>query len=281
MKKRVFGILMFAFLLQFIVLASAADTCDLTATLLNQDPHPAIPGEAVKVVFQIEGVSDPDCGDVKITLIESFPFKLDPAYDASVLVQSGTYVRNFGSFLLVPYKLRIDGDALEGSNILELDVSSKTGTITYPFDIEVEELRTDFEISIKEYNPKTSILTFQILNIGENDIEALTIDIPDQEFLEVKGSSRNIVGSLDSNDDTTFSFEAKPKDGDFRLIVTYTDSINERRTLEKIVGFNSKLFDGRAGEDTGMSFWFYITLIIVVVLVFRWWRNRKKRKKHH
>ena len=279
MKKRILGILIFAVLLQFVAIASAADTCDLTATLLNQDPHPAIPGEAVKVVFQIDGVSDPDCGDVEITLIESFPFALDKGYDASVVVQSGTYVRGFGSFLLVPYKLVIDEDALEGMNKLELDVSSSSGaTITYSFDIEVEDLRTDFEVSVKDYDPKTSILTFQILNIGENDIEALTIDIPAQDFLEIKGSSRNIVGSLDSNDDTTFSFEAKPKDGDFRLIITYTDAINKRRTLEKTVSFDSSNFDGRVRDGEGLSIWFYITIIIVLVLIYRWYRGRKRRK---
>lgn len=278
MKKGFIGIFFLVVLLQF-VLVSAAETCNLEATLLNQDPHPAIPGEVTKVVFQIDGLANSNCGDVEIKLIESFPFELDPGYDASVFVKAGTYVRDFDSFLLVPYRLKIDEDSFEGANSLDLELSSSSATQTKSFDIEVEDLRTDFELSIKEYDSKTNVLTFQILNIGKNDVEALTIDIPPQDFLEIKGSNRNIIGSLDSNDDTTFNFEAISQDGDFRIIITYTDGINERRTLEKIVPFSTGPFNGR-GEAEGRSIWFYITILLVVIWIFRWYTNRKSKKKH-
>lgn len=264
---------------QFLAVASA-EICKLAPTLINQDPYPVIPGEPVKVVFQITGVSNPLCGDISVKLIKEFPFTLDNAYVPEVSIKAGTFVKNFQSFWLVPYKIKIDEDALEGPAPLSIEVSSSTSKATYDFDIEIDDVRTDFELSVKEYNPSTNTLTFQILNIGENDVEALTVDIPSQDNLDVKGSARNIVGSLDSNDDTTFSFEAIPKDGDLRLIITYTDTINERRTIEKIASFDSNLFNGRASKDEGRSIWFYITLIIIVVWIVRWYLGRKKPKRH-
>jgi hypothetical protein len=278
MKKRILGVFVLILVLQFLVIASAAETCELIPSLINQDPYPVIPGEPVKVVFQIDGIANSVCGDVDVELIESFPFILDKGYDAKVSVIAGTFVKDFESFLLAPYKIKIDEDALEGTSTLELRISSSTSDVNYDFDIEIEDVRTNFELSVKEYDSSTGILTFQILNIGENDVEALTVDVPRQDTLQIKGPARNIVGSLDSNDDTTFSFEAIPKDGDLKLIITYTDTINERRLMEKSVSFDSNLFDGSAAEKEGRSIWFYITLIFVIILIFRWYKNRKPKR---
>jgi len=281
MKRLLIAICFLMLLVIPIISADDAGACDLDATLLSQDPYPAVPGEIVKLVFQIDGISDPDCGAISVTFVEDFPFTLSPESKLFQQIQSGAYIKNYADYWLIPYKVRVDKDALNGDSELRLIMqnSAHAATKLEDFDVNVQDLRTDFEVSVKEYNPQTRILTFQILNIGENDVEALTVDIPTQDTLEVKGSSRNIVGSLDSNDDTTFSFEGIPDDGDIALIITYTDEIGERRVLEKTTSFDSKLFTGRAGESTGMSVWFYITLIIVLIWAYRWYRKRR-RKKH-
>jgi hypothetical protein len=280
MKKVILSLVLVMLFSQIIMAATYTPACNIDTVLLNQDPYPAVPGESAKIVFQITGIEQDDCRHVKIEFLEKFPFLLDPESDAVVEVESGTYIKDFSSFLLVPYKIRIDKDALDGDNQLELKITANNVALTEKFQINVQDSRTDFEISVKDYDSKTGILIFQILNTGENDVEALTVDVPSQDNLEIKGSARNIVGSLDSNDDTTFSFEGIPKDGDIKLIVVYTDEINERRTLEKIVSFDSDLFKGRAGAEEGMSIWFYITIILVAILVYRWYRRRKLKKRH-
>ncbi len=280
MKKTVLGIFILVFALQFLAITSA-EICKLEPSLINQDPYPVMPGEVVKVVFQIKGVSNPECGKITTRFIEKFPFTLDKGYDPEISIQGGAFVKDFKSYLLAPYKVKVDEDALEGEEPLSIEVSSSTSKATYDFNIEIDDVRTDFELSVKEYDSSTKTLTFQILNIGENDVEALTVDIPNQENIEVKGSSRNIVGSLDSNDDTTFSFEASPNDGEMNLVITYTDTINERRTLEKTVMFDSNLFNGRNVEKEGRSIWFYIVVLIVLVYAYRWYAERKRKKHHH
>ena len=51
-------------------------------------------------------------------------------------------------------------------------------------------------------------ITIEVLNIEASDIEALTIEIPKQDNIEVKGPNKIVVGDLDSNEYTTAEFEA-------------------------------------------------------------------------
>ncbi|MCA9485509.1 MAG: hypothetical protein KC506_01555, partial [Nanoarchaeota archaeon] len=207
MKKSLMFLLVFAFM--FSLASVSAAPCVLESELINQDPYPALPGDYVKLVFQLSGLENPDCGQVSFELNEEFPFTLDPGVSPKVTVDSGTYARRFQSSLIIPFQVRVDEEAIDGDNPIEVVYYYGIGqgtALRNTFDINVEDVRTDFEVSIKEYDPATNTLTFEILNIGEHDIEALTIDVPKQDNIIVKGSSRNIVGDLDSSEDTTFRF---------------------------------------------------------------------------
>jgi hypothetical protein len=288
MKKVMIGIFGFIVLISFVFVIQgvSADACALSTKLISQDPYPAIPGEEMKVVFQVNGLGNPQCGQVTLTFVEKFPFTLVPGQSATVTAQGGQ-VQNFGSFLLAPFKVKVNADALDGDNALEIKYASSQGSragsfTNKEFNISVEDVRTDFEVSIKDYVKGTQTLTFEILNTGEHDVEALTIDIPKQDNIAVKGSSRNIVGSLDSNEDTTFSFEAIPKNGEINLVILYTDEINVRRQLEKSVVYDSSYFTGRARDSGGTGTGTYIIIfVIIVAIVWYFWRRHKKKKEAH
>ena len=284
MKKRFIlglSLALFIFILASAFLAAAeVSTCKLTATLVNQDPYPAIPGERVKLVFQVEGVDNPNCGTVSIELVEDYPFTLDPGSKKVTVIESGTHTSSsYRSFLMTPYDIRVDAAALDGDTPIELRLgASKGGTSTYEtdeFNVNIQDVRTNFEVSVKDYQSATNTLTFEILNIGESDIEALTIDIPKQDNIEVKGSNRYIIGGLDSNEDTTFSFEAVPKEGDIKLEILYTDSTNTRRTVEEMVSFDSEYFKGRVADKNSTPAWVWVVVIVVVIalIVFLWIRG--------
>jgi len=51
----------------------SAEGCNLDVSLINQDPYPATPGDYVKLVFQVNGVSNPQCGTVEFELLEQYP----------------------------------------------------------------------------------------------------------------------------------------------------------------------------------------------------------------
>jgi len=276
-----------------INLVSSAATCDLDATLINQDPRPAVPGDYVELLFQLKGLENFDCENIYFELVGRYPISFDPGVDSIITVKAGTYTKNFNSNLVVPYKVRVDSDALDGNTPLEVRYGSSKSTsyvfpesfLTEEFDLNVKDVRTDFEIFIKNYDPKTNTLTFEILNIGKSDVEALTLEILEQSNIIIKGSSRNIIGSLDSNDFSTAEFEAIPEAGNVDLIIYYTDEINVRRSINKTVSFFPEYFKDRSSDEKSNLTLYLIIFVIIVGVAYYFYRRRKheNRKKllHH
>jgi hypothetical protein len=278
MKK---GVIALAIIFMFsITFVSAA--CDLEVSMINQDPYPAIPGDYVKVVFQVDGIANDECKNVQFELLEKYPIKFDPDADKIFLLSSGFYEKDYGgAFATVPYKIRIEENALDGPNPIEVKFTyGETGSETAQFDLEIEDARADFEIHIKEYKPSTNTLTFEILNIENSDVEALTIEIPEQKNIIVKNTNRNIVGDLDSNEYTTADFEAIPSKGNIITKLIYTDSTNTRRTIEKTVEFNPEYFQGRISDQKASPIkTFGIWILIIAGIIYYFYRRNKKKKE--
>lgn len=275
--------------LQFVSADLPIVNCRPTISIINQDPYPANPNEYVRVVFQIDGLSNPNCESVSFELQEGFPFSFDPNEVRTYEFLGSVYARNFKSSATLPYKLRVDRDAIDGDNEIEgiLRYVASDGSVVSTiekFNINVKGVKVDFEISVREFDVKTNTLTFEILNIGEDDVVALTIDVPKQENAVVKGANRNIIGDLDANDDTTFKFEMAPKDGEITLGISYTDSIKERRHMEKKVYYDSSYFTGRkADEAQKQSAYYYLFWLLILLIIAwwlkGWWKRRKRRQK--
>jgi hypothetical protein len=276
MKKSV--MILYALVL-FSFLASAA--CNLDATLINQDPYPAVPGDYVKLIFQVTGINNPECGTVSIELLEKYPISFDPEDSPIVRASGGVYERDYSSYLVAPYKVRVDKDALNGENKIEVKYGTGDLVGSYllkSFNLEVENTYADFEIYVKDYDSKTNTITFEILNIAKADVEALTLEIPKQENIQILGSKIEIVGDLDSNEYTTADFTAIPKQGEIKIKISYSDSINERRILEKNVVFDPEYF--LSSEDKTKRAWYvYLIYAIVIGAVVYYFYIRRKKKK--
>src|SRR6056297_2691896 len=171
----------FLFSLVFTPLGmTASEDCSLNVSLLNQDPYPVIPGDYVEVVFEVSGTDNSDCEGARFKINQEYPFSLDKGKQNLKEISGNTFVKDFKKTWMVPYKLRVDKDALDGMNTLEVKYTpGESSNVFYSknFNIKVEDVRVDFEVSVKQYDTNTNTMTFEILNIGENDVEALTIDI--------------------------------------------------------------------------------------------------------
>jgi hypothetical protein len=274
-------------LLVFIViplLASVTLACNLDAELINQDPYPALSGDYVEVLFQINGIGS-DCEDGAIAeLILEYPFSLD-GKDSSRILKSSTYAGyGHSSYWNLLYKIRIDPNTIEDDYEVELRYSDGNSLyggsyIFEKFNITVEDGRTDFEIYVDDYKISDRNLVLEILNVGNQDIEALTVEIPKQDNIVVKGSNRNIVGDLDSNEYTTADFEAIPSEGDITINLIYTDSTNERRSIQKTVYYDPTYFvdslDNTAPDKTAT---YVVAGIIIIAIVYFFFRRHKKKK---
>jgi len=267
------------FVLSLISLASA-ELCAPTVSLLNQDPYPGVPGDYVKLVFQISGLENPQCGDITFTLGSGYPVSFNPGETGIRTFKKIDYIRKYGTSIQIPYEVRIDENALDGLNDIEVTVRNDNDSpFIKDFTLEVEDVRTDFEVYVKDYDSTLKQLTFEILNTGSQDIEALTIEIPKQENIIVKGSNRIVVGDLDSNEYTTADFEATPSNGQIILNIIYSDSINARRTLSKEVTFDSSYFSGRVSDESKTSTSTYILGALILAVVVYWFLKRRKKKK--
>jgi hypothetical protein len=279
--KALGSLLIFSFLaFAFSVSAQVQDVCAPNITLLNQDPYPAVPGEYVKLVFQVNGISMSECGDMTVRLVKDYPLIFDPTDSGIKKFNKVDYLKDYNTNLVVPFKVRIDENALSGANSIEVQVQNKNGAITSKkFDLEVRDTKTDFQVFVYDYDYLTNEITFQILNIGDSDIEALTMEIPKQENIIVKGSNIEIVGDLDSNEYTTVDFEARPNDGKIQVNLYYSDEINVRRKLTEEVVFDSSYFQERFSVKKSTSGWAYAFWILVIVWIVLFFLRRRKKKK--
>lgn len=257
--------------------------CDIGVTLLNQDPYPATPGEYVKVVFQITGAETQECNDVFLDVVPEYPFSVEDS-ETRLVVPGGTYLTGFESFILKGYKLRVAENALDGDNKLKVSygfVSGGTNTYTKEFDINVEDSRTDFDVSVQGYDAAKNAVTFGIINIGKYDAESLTLEVPEQDNLVTKGSTVAIIGSLNSNDDTTASIEAVPKAGEVLVKLSYNDKNNVRRTVEKTAYISKSLIDNGAATAQPRGAYFYLfwglVIFLVIYMIYRYRKNKKDK----
>jgi hypothetical protein len=278
-----FSILLFIFVTFSFVNVNAA-RCTLSANLINQDPYPAVPGDYVEVVFQLNGVGNPECNGATFEVIEKYPFKLDDQANAKRILEGPTYSKDYKNSWVIPYDLRIDENALEASQPIEVVYSSRNTKdetkISEKFNISIEDSRADFEIFVKNYEVSTSILTLEIINIEEVDVEGLTLEIENQQNIKMKGSKVNIVGDLDSNEYTTAEFEAIPQNGEIDVKIRYTDQIGVRRSITKTIEYESEYFIDRNGDQNiNIPSWVYIVAIILIAGIAYWIYRRCKKKK--
>ncbi|MFA4960705.1 MAG: hypothetical protein WC548_03505 [Candidatus Pacearchaeota archaeon] len=267
MKKLFLILAMMAFMLLFV----QADSCAPNITLLNQDPYPAVPGDYVKLVFQIEDISSSECSDITLKLIEDYPLVFDPDESGIRKFSKVDYVKDYNNNILVPYRVRIDENALDGSNPIEVYLQNKgIFTVTKTFNLEVQDTKTAFYVYIEDFDFTANEITLQILNTGDSNVEALMIEIPKQDNIEVKGTNKVIVGDLDSNEYTTATFEARPKEGQIDIIIHYSDEINVRRNIKETIDFDPTYFQNRFSQKTsasGIIFSIFVSVLLILLIL--------------
>lgn len=265
-----------------------AAPCDLSVNLINQDPYPAVPEDYIKLVFQITGVENPECGLVDFQIIPDFPISLDPGVSPSVKINSGTYsTSDYGSYALAPFKVRVDKDALDGENQIKIKYSAAlqaggTAYVVKNFNISVNNSQGEFEVIVDSYSFATNQLTLGILNTGKNNVRSLTASILEGENLSISGGNEKIIGDLNSNDDTTVSFNLVPKGNNLKVKLSYNDAAGTRRSVTQDVYFNSDNYSATKASGSKLSTSFYLLMltwiILIIVLVSRYYKNKKKKR---
>lgn len=281
MKRVIFaGVIPLLFLFCSILIAAETSSCNPTVQLLSQDPYPAVPGDYVKLVFQIEGISDFACGDITFELINKYPIAFDPGQEGKISLMGGTFVKDYSTHKLVAYKVRIDQDAVDGDNPIGVLISKGTsmGIESKEFNLNVEDTRADFEVYVKDLNLVTNMLTLEVLNIAEVDVKSIAIEVLDYPGLIIKGAKTKIIGDLDSNEYTSTEFEIMPAETIVPVKIYYTDEAGFRRSIEKNVTLVPSFFEGRKADEKSTPVITYIVSAVIIILLIYWFYKRKKNR---
>lgn len=272
-------LLIFLMMLFSISIVSAATHVQL----MRYDPIPAQAGEYVDVWIKLQNKGDSTLEGAAIKFKPSYPFSLDPTEKEEIKL--GTL--ESGQFSVQKYKIRVDKGAVEGENIINFEYKECSSCIKQEISqiINVIEAHTDFEIVVQELSKEGTSIA--IANIGKNPANSITLKIPEQEDIEVKGISSTIIGNLHSGDYTIATYNLIPKKYENKLNVEihYTDSLGERHKIVKTIQFMPKsefyeIYNKLHGiGETGINIWFWITIILIAYIVIKKIKNRRAKKK--
>jgi len=282
-----------------LVSADANNACSLNVTLINQDPYPAIPNSYVDLVFQVTGVENSQCEGVNFKLNPSYPFSLD-VDGRWIRIENPPTSAGYNSNWVIPYKVRIDKDALDG--VSELEVDYRAGTlkldsyVSEKFNITIKDSRTDFDAVIQETSGST--VSIAIANIGKYTANSVIVKVPEQDSFRASGTDGQMVGNLASGDYTIVSFALSPKtlygarnasrtdaqtppsqplgsSTKLKLNISYTDNIGERRTVNMELPLNlitnssmiGGSFPGRRTTTSSSGGFSWTTLLIILIII--------------
>ncbi|MBN1386237.1 hypothetical protein JW968_04680 [Candidatus Woesearchaeota archaeon] len=270
---------------------------------LKYEPYPVNPGEYVTVWIQAENVGSEVTQDAIFRLAPEYPFSLDSNENS---------VREFGSLIpgrpvILEYKVRVDKDAVKGTNELKLEYSidgKENHWLYKEFDITLADAQTDFDMVIQEVSDDEASIA--IANVGKNVAYSVIVRIPEQPDFTVDGTDGQMVGNLENGDYTMVGFGINRRRGAegsmLRVQIDYTDLFGERRSVTKEVSypaadysFNGTLPNGMSRQNfsqRGMTtatqtsiyqqWWFWLIIIAALFIVWKgisWIRERRLLKE--
>ena len=180
---------------------------------------------------------------------------------------------------------------------------------------------TSFDIAFSESTQGQTSLS--VANTGNNPALSVSVRIPEQSGFRVTGSNSAIIGNLDKGDYTIVSFQIvqssmfnntqAPRQGRgqrtqngtqstqagngtnelnnrLRVVIDYTDTTGERRSIEKIIPAQFRAGAGGGATYTGQfqrshqtsfwqSYWFYGFVILTSFGAFMLYKKKSLREK--
>jgi len=288
-KKELIAIFAVLFIISIISFVSAeSTTCIVNINLINQDPNPAIPDSYVNVVFQVSGVQNPNCGAINFELLPNYPFSLDANATSIRRLEGNTLTPYYSNVWNIPYTIRVDKDALEGTAELDARYSTTSNNyVTQRFPITIQDSRTNFDAVIQEASG--SQVSIAIANIGKSAANSVIIRIPQQDSFRATGTDGQMVGNLAAGDYTIVSFNIAssiqrnqtktrdltdtsiPQPPNLKFDIYYTDELGIRRVdnLQLPISLTSMNmssgFASRQSSTTTSNTTRYVIIIILII----------------
>lgn len=261
MKKNIvlIGIFVFVLCAGYVYATSAsAGTISATSewariniTIVNQEPDPVEPGDYVTVRFKFENKGSANAEDVTVELLPEYPFSLYS--DEAVKKIGSIYGKQIGDMgVIVKYRIRVDKDAVEGENELELRyrIEDKPWTKPEPFLIDVQTHDAILSISsvlsgkdmIRPGEASNLIIDFK--NIADSLIKDVKVrlDFGGVPFAPIGSTNEKTIKKLDAGEDVKLNFkimaeaDAESKVYKIPLFFDYQDELGNKYFKNSTIG---------------------------------------------
>ncbi len=218
--------------------------------VLKYEPYPVNPGDSFDVWIEVTNVGQQDAPNVMFQFVPTYPFTtndsltldygvvdgLSSAY-ASKLPQD---VSGQANQIVIEYRVHVADDAPLGTNMLNFEIypdkSNNETSYGYQLPIVVGNTRTDFDVIFQQYSSQGT--SFSIVNTGQNPAVGVIMSLENQPGMRITGANAAVLGNLNVGDFTTqtYTIAATQRQlSNVTINVTYTDTANNRESIEKVV----------------------------------------------
>jgi hypothetical protein len=230
-KKIIFGLFILSLILGSTCVFGAATSAsgrtqlyfpDVDVTMINYDPNPAEAGRYVTIRFKIENIGAETAQDIVTELLPKYPFSLDPGESAVKNIGSVRSRQSGDTGVIIDYRVKVDENALEGDNEIELRYKIKNGAWIKlePLDINVNP--HDILLSIASVDAPNMIKPGEISKVDINlENLALTfikeikvrLNLGGVPFAPIGSTDRKIVKQMEADSNATVSFNLMAEPG--------------------------------------------------------------------
>jgi len=205
----------------------------LNVSLVSQTPDPARAGEMVELRFVIENTGGQATNDLKLELQPAYPFVEVPGEEYVKSVSALRAYQTGADAVPVKYKVRIDKDAIKGTNEIKLKVSETGSDVSIIKEYNIEITGSDNAQTI--YLDKSLLtpgeetpLKFTITNAGSSPLQNLVFSWSETNgyILPVYSDNTKYVKYIDvgasADLDYTVVADVNADPGLYRLDLTLT-----------------------------------------------------------
>jgi hypothetical protein len=212
-------------------------------SLVSQNPDPAKAGEMVELKFMVENTGGQQTNNLKFELLTQYPFLEIPGEEYVKTVTALQAYQRGADAVPVKYKVRVDKDAIKGTNEIKLKISEEGSdfSIIDVFNIDVtgsEYAQTIYlDKSLLSPGEETPI-KFTITNAGSSPLQNLVFSWNEENdvILPVYSDNKKYIKYIDVGKsaelDYTVVADVNADPGLYKLELTLTYEAEEGTTKE-------------------------------------------------
>ena len=272
MKTKLFLIIGLVTLL-LLTTVSAQEAPRINITMMNQDPDPVGPGEYMEIRFMIHNSrAGTEAANFQVELDPVYPFSLDPNEEAARNIGTLPALGSGGNIIIVKYKVRVDENAVEGTNPLKLKYKhDNTNWISREFDINIQTIDANLAIISVATDPikikpgEEAVVKIKVKNMADSTMKDITmkLDLTFSSFLSqvatltatdsiiafnslpfapLGSATEQKIYKLEPGEEKLFTYDliaysdAESRVYKVPVVITYYDELGTKYTKNDIIG---------------------------------------------